>query len=60
MRKNTKKRKKEKEDCLTGNEIRDNGAKTMSDAMKLNTTLTLLNLGCEEKEKKGKRKNKKR
>ena len=44
---------------MTGNEIRVEGAKALSEMMKVNTTLTSLNLCSEENNKKGKR-NKKR
>ena len=33
---------------MTDNEIGDEGAKSMSEMLKLNTTLTSLDLGCEE------------
>ena len=33
---------------MTGNEIGDEGAKTMCEMLKVNTTLTSLNLGSEE------------
>ena len=36
---------------MTGNEIGIEGAKSMSEAMKSNTTLTSLNLCCEEEER---------
>ena len=36
---------------MTGNNIRDEGAKSMSEMLKSNTTLTSLDLGCEEDEK---------
>ena len=36
---------------MTDNEIGDEGAKSMSEALKSNTTLTSLNLGCEEEER---------
>ena len=36
---------------MTRNGIGDEGAKSMSEAMKSNTTLTSLNLGCEEEER---------
>ena len=36
---------------MTGNGIRDEGAKSMSEAMKSNTTLTSLDLECEEEER---------
>ena len=35
---------------MTGNEIGDEGAKALSEMMKKNTTLTKLNLRCEEKD----------
>ena len=40
---------------MTGNEIGEEGAKAMSEALKVNTTLTKLDLRCEE-ERKRKRK----
>ena len=36
---------------MTGNEIRAEGAKAMSEMLKVNNTLTELNLGCEEERK---------
>ena len=36
---------------MTGNGIGVEGAKSMSEALKSNTTLTSLNLGCEEEER---------
>ena len=33
---------------MTDNEIGDEGAETMSEMLKVNTTLTSLNLRCEE------------
>ena len=44
---------------MTVNEIGDEGAKAMSEMLKVNTTLTTLNLRCEEKKKREKRKKKK-
>ena len=44
---------------MTGNRIRDEGAKAISEMMKVNTTLTTLNLYCEKKKKKRKRKKRK-
>ena len=41
---------------MTGNGIGDEGAEAMSEMLKVNTTLTSLNLGCEEEERKEKRK----
>ena len=35
----------------TGNSIGERGVKSLSDALKSNTTLTKLNLGCEHKKK---------
>ena len=35
----------------TGNEVRDTGTTSMSEALKLNTTLTALYLSCEDKRK---------
>ena len=36
---------------MTGNEIGDEGAKAMSEMLKVNTTLTSLNLSSEEERK---------
>ena len=44
---------------MTGNEIGDEGAKSMSEMLKSNTTLTSLNLICEEEGKTKKEKRKK-
>ena len=44
---------------MTANDIGDEGAKSMSEMLKSNTTLTSLNLSCEEEERK-KEKEKKR
>ena len=41
---------------MTDNKIGVEGAKTMSEMLKVNTTLSSLNLGCEEEERKEKRK----
>ena len=41
---------------MTDNVIRDEGAKAMSEMIKVNTTLTSLNLRSEEERKNGKRK----
>ena len=41
---------------MTGNGIEDEGAKAMSEMLKVNTTLTLLDLGCESEERKEKEK----
>ena len=46
-----KEKREEKEERMTGNRIRVEGAKAMSSMMKVNNTLTELNLGCEEKRK---------
>ena len=35
---------------MTGNEIRDEGAKAMSEVLKVNTTLTSLDLSGKDKE----------
>ena len=35
---------------MTGNEIRDEGAKAISEMLKVNTTLISLDLGCEKEE----------
>ena len=40
---------------MTGNEIGDEGAKAMSEMLKVNTTLTSLSLGGEEEERREKR-----
>ena len=45
---------------MTGNGIGDEGAKAMSSMMKVNTTLTTLNLGGEEERKREKRERKER
>ena len=44
---------------MTGNEIREEGVKALSEILKVNTTLTSLDLSCEEEKKKEKRKNRK-
>ena len=36
---------------MTDNKIGDEGAKAMSEMLKVNTTLTTLNLSCEEERK---------
>ena len=36
---------------MTGNWMRDEGAKAMSEMMKVNSTLTSLDLSCEEERK---------
>ena len=41
---------------MTGNNIGDEGAKSMSEMLKSNTTLTSLDLASEEEEKRRKRK----
>ena len=41
-----------------GNEIGTEGAKTISESLKINTSLTSLNLGCDEEDKKRRRENK--
>ena len=38
---------------MTDNKIGDEGTKSMSEMLKLNTTLTSLNLGCEKEGKDG-------
>ena len=43
---------------IIGNEIGSEGAKTISETLKINTSLTELDLGCEEKIRKEKRENK--
>ena len=58
--KGKKQREQEKEkNYLAGNNIRDEGAKAMSEMLKVNTTLTSLDLSGEGK-KGGKTENKKR
>ena len=49
--KREKRERKEKEERMTGNGIGDEGAKAMSEMMKVNTTLTTLDLSCEEERK---------
>ena len=44
---------------MTGSEIGDEGAKAMSEMLKVNNTLTTLDLSCEE-ERKERRKRKKK
>ena len=41
---------------MTENKIGDKGAKTLSEMLRVNTTLKSFNLGCEKDEFKGKRK----
>ena len=43
---------------MTEYEIGDEGAKAISEMIRVNTTMASLNLSCEEKRKKGKRKKK--
>ena len=43
-----------------GNKIGDEGAKTISESLKINTSLTSLNLRCDEKIRNEKKKEKKR
>ena len=45
---------------MTDNEIGEEGAKSMSEMMKVNTTLTSLNLRGEEERKKGKKQEKRK
>ena len=45
---------------MTGNDIEGEGAKSLSEMMKMNTTLTSLDLSCEEERRKGKRKKKRK
>ena len=44
---------------MTGNRIGDEGAKAMSEMLKVNSTLTELDLGCEEERKEKEEKEKK-
>ena len=43
---------------MAGNEIRNEGAKALSEMLKVNTTLRWLDLGCEEEERRGREKEK--
>ena len=45
---------------MTDNEIGDEGAKAVSEMMKVNTTLTTLDLRCEEERKEKRRKKRKK
>ena len=54
MRKKGREKKKEKEVRMTGNGIRVEGAKSMSEMLKVNSTLTSLDLGSEEERKREK------
>ena len=54
--KQIKKEKKETEERMIGNEIGDEGAKVMSEMLRVNTTLTELNLEGEKEERKRKKK----
>ena len=45
---------------MTGNEIGDEGAKAMSEMLKVNTTLASLSLGGEEEERRKKEKEKRK
>ena len=42
----------------TANNIRESGAKAISESLKTNTTLTKLNLGCDDKREKNRKRNK--
>ena len=53
------KEKEKKEERMTGNEIGDEGAKAMSEMLKVNSTLTTLNLFSEEERKEREEKEKK-
>ena len=44
------------EECITDNGIGNEGTKAMSEMLQVNTTLTLLDLGCESEERKEKEK----
>ena len=48
--------KSKKKEWITENDIGDEGAKSMSEMLKVNTTLTTLNLKCEEGESERERK----
>ena len=57
MRKKEKRKEKEKkEERMTDNEIGDEGAKALSEMLKVNTTLKRLNLSCEKERKKERKK----
>ena len=45
---------------MTGNEIGDEGAKALSEMLKVNSTLTTLDLRCEEERKEKRRKKRKK
>ena len=45
---------------MTDNEIGDEGAKAMSEMLKVNSTLTTLDLRCEEERKEKRRKKRKK
>ena len=47
-KKGTEKGKKEEKEEWTGNSIRAEGAKAISETLKINTTLTSMNLGCDD------------
>ena len=51
MRKEETEKGKRKKERLLVNEIGVEGAKAMSEMLKVNTTLTTLNLSCEEERK---------
>ena len=55
-KKNIEKRTKEENEKWTDNHIRDEGAKAINEAMKINTTLTSLDLKGDDKIWKKKRK----
>ena len=58
MNEEKEKKRREKEERMTVNEIGDEGAKATSEMLKENTTLTKLNLWSEEEERKDKIKKK--
>ena len=51
MRKNEKRMRKKEKERMTDNGIGDKGAKSMSEMLKVNTTLTSLNLRSVEERK---------
>ena len=60
MRKKEETRRKNKVKRVTGNKIGAEGAKALSEMLKVNTTLTWLYLRCEEEEKRQEKEKKKK
>ena len=58
--KREKRERKEKEERMTGNGIGDEGAKAISEMLKVNSTLTELNLRGEEERKERRERKKKK